>query len=471
MIFATEIVAMTLEICASYLLSPFFGTSNSVWTGIIGVILLSNSIGNYIGGKIAVKHGTKYIRMIFAISALLIFVILKINGYISSLFALMSNNTLGALLDCFVLLLPVEICLGTIPPQVMKNESDVSSDNIGLVYMMSTVGGLVGTFAGGYLMIPITGCNITVFTCGIVILLLAIGKIENSTHVASLIGAIVLSVISLVGLFQNPNSIYDESPTKVYDTQYNRVVVVNGTENGYPVKYMAMAQGFQSATYLDEDKRNDIVFEYLKDFDYIIKQFKGQDVDILMIGGAAYQFPKYFLAHYGENATINVVEIDEQVTQIAKDEFFLQDAIDKFGNERITLTNEDAKTYIARENKQYDIVFNDAFSGRTPIRTLTTLEAIQQIKSILKEDGLYVINAIGTFDHERSEFIKAEMNTLAQEFNYVYLQRCKDLEEDELTNFMIVASDMPLEYDNDYIDYSNGIILTDDYCPVDRLCE
>ena len=48
-LFVINAIYMILELIASRLLSPYFGSSNLVWTSIIGIILLSNSIGDYIG--------------------------------------------------------------------------------------------------------------------------------------------------------------------------------------------------------------------------------------------------------------------------------------------------------------------------------------------------------------------------------------------------------------------------------------
>ena len=50
-IFTIDAICMILELIASRLLSPYFGNSNIVWTSVIGIILLSSSIGNYLGRK------------------------------------------------------------------------------------------------------------------------------------------------------------------------------------------------------------------------------------------------------------------------------------------------------------------------------------------------------------------------------------------------------------------------------------
>ena len=54
-LFVIEAICMVMELCASRVLSPFFGDSNIIWTSIIGIILLSSSIGNTIGGRLADK--------------------------------------------------------------------------------------------------------------------------------------------------------------------------------------------------------------------------------------------------------------------------------------------------------------------------------------------------------------------------------------------------------------------------------
>lgn len=50
-IFIIDAICMIMELIASRLLSPYFGNSNVVWTSVIGIILLSSSVGNYFGRK------------------------------------------------------------------------------------------------------------------------------------------------------------------------------------------------------------------------------------------------------------------------------------------------------------------------------------------------------------------------------------------------------------------------------------
>ena len=55
-VFLCGAIGMMLELIAARILSPYVGSSNLIWTTIIGVMLTSMSIGYWIGGKLADKN-------------------------------------------------------------------------------------------------------------------------------------------------------------------------------------------------------------------------------------------------------------------------------------------------------------------------------------------------------------------------------------------------------------------------------
>ena len=96
---------------------------------------------------------------------------------------------------------------------------------------------------------------------------------------------------------------------------------------GEPVRVMQMGGVYQSATYLDPQKVNEPVFTYYKAFDNLFAApaaFCRQTPNILLLGGGAFSYPKHLL-HTHASATIEVVEIDRHVVDMARDYFYLSD--------------------------------------------------------------------------------------------------------------------------------------------------
>jgi spermidine synthase len=114
---------------------------------------------------------------------------------------------------------------------------------------------------------------------------------------------------------------------------------------------------------------------------------------------------------------------------------------------------------------------------------LTTLEAVQQISRVLKDDGVIIFNLGGAISGKGSGFLKAEFATYKAVFPRVYLFKVNsDYSDENFQNLIIVAikdkNPAPLSSDNPKINslfsqlYEQNIeldkkILTDDLAPVE----
>src|SRR5687767_15281343 len=58
-VFMSSLCTLTLEIVAGRILAPFIGVSLFTWTSIIGVVLAGISLGNYLGGVLADRLGSR----------------------------------------------------------------------------------------------------------------------------------------------------------------------------------------------------------------------------------------------------------------------------------------------------------------------------------------------------------------------------------------------------------------------------
>lgn len=481
-LFVIEAICMVMELCASRVLSPFFGDSNIIWTSIIGIILLSSSIGNTIGGRLADKDDVqKDLCKISLWAAVLILYIPVLSEIILGLLAsVISNIKIGAIIGTVLLFLPSSIAFGMIPPIITKiklKDLETAGKTSGTIHAVSTLGSITGTFLGGFFLVPNFGCDniMLCLTCVTALMVILVGG-KNRLKYVGLIFAIAIACIYVLTKFNlsNAEAILEgeEEYIASYDTQYSKVEVVNRRVEGENIRYMLIGNGCESATYVDEDKKYELVVPYTKYYDLMYKA--NIDIkDALMIGGGGYSYPKYCVSHHPETA-MDVVEIDEQITELAKEYFYLDDTLRDF-NDRLNIINEDGKVFINTTDRKYDAVLNDAFTGTTPAESLTTLETVERIHDILNPGGVYLSNIIGSRSGAYSKFLAAEVNTISQVFDYVYIVPCGDMNNEEITvttstNNMVIASDTPLDIPAAVnMDYEDSIILTDDYCPVDTL--
>ncbi|MBR3883124.1 MAG: fused MFS/spermidine synthase [Clostridia bacterium] len=485
-LFVVNAAYMILELVASRVLAPFFGTSNLVWTSVIGIILLSSSIGNYIGGIIADKKNvSSKFKAILLFSFLTIIVIpfvqVKILTAISTIF---SDIKVGAILATVLLFFIPSLLVGVLSPIILKlklDSIDSAGKTSGKISAISTIGGIVGTFFGGFYLIPNFGSIHILFVLALSFIYLiplvdfkltfkSAGAIVLTTVVCLIIMNYNMDMNEITGV-QVKNDIIDSGSVS-YDTQYGRVLIYNAMRGEDEVRVLNIDSGFESATFINKEKRNELVFEYTKYYDLMFKA--NIDIkDTLMIGGAGYNYPKYFISHY-QDKTMDVVEIDGEITEIAKEYFYLNDLIREYKieeNKRLGLITDDGRVYLNQNTKKYDAILNDAFAGNSPAKTLTTKEAAEKIKASLNTNGVYLTNIISALEGEESKFIKAEVNTLKQVFKNVYIVPCYDVDPNEPQNTMVIASDDDIVLDKTY-KYEieeNEIILTDDYCPVDTL--
>ncbi|MBQ9955013.1 MAG: fused MFS/spermidine synthase [Eggerthellaceae bacterium] len=218
------------------------------------------------------------------------------------------------------------------------------------------------------------------------------------------------------------------------------------TDEGVPVRVLYVAGGFQSATFLGE-RRFDPVFEYYRAIDCVFDA-RPSARRLLMIGGGAFSYPKHLLMSEEERlegASIDVVEIDPAIVDIARAHFFLDEVERAHGPEgsgRLSVVVGDgAEVLRCAQAGRYDVIVNDSFSGTDPTDGLLSAELLDAARSVLTPGGLYVVNAVAETLEEAEPFACS----LRRAFARVYLLPCPDEEFDGSSNNLLLASDEPIE--------------------------
>ena len=483
----TDAGIMILELVASRLMSPYFGNSNFVWTAIIGIILLAGSLGNLLGGKIA--SASKNARLSAGVLLLCAIIYVALIPVISvPVLESIQDGDMGtqfsSVLGSIILFLVPSTLLGIMPPILMKERIGSSKDKgkeSGRITAVIAIGSLIGTFLGGFFLIPALGTQM-IFVLVAVILLIATLcfrplkdvelKAQKSAFVVMTAIAVAIIIYSFSVVCLDKNSL-DNGGSISIDTEYGRIIIENGEYDGDKVRYYKQSGAYSSATYLDEDKKYDLVYPYLKKYDLMFDFIEAKDV--AMIGGAAYQYPKYYISHFPDK-TMDVIEIDPESTKIAKEYFYLEDLISDYNLEetnRLGLYNEDGRVFLDNTDKKYDAVLNDAFSGEVPVGTLATTEAAQIIKDSLNDGGVYISNVLGAIKGEKGKFMRAEIKTLQKVFKHVYVVNAREnVKDDSYSNRMVIATDNDDFRPENVVKVEikdSDIVLTDDYCPIDSL--
>jgi spermidine synthase len=437
-VFVCGALVMIYEIIGSRLLAPYIGTSTYVWTSLIGVILAALSLGYWLGGRWADRRPDIKILafVIFLAGGMTALTILLGDLCLAVISRINLGLEIKSLAAALLLFAPASILLGFVTPYAVKLKMKTLADSgktVGRLYALSTVGSILGTFLAGFVLIPFLGSTKTLYLIGASLIALSVllapfaVKRLNITILVIFIFGIGVSEIKSYFLFKS----FDFHDI---DTEYNRVQIFSTTDtkSGRKIRALAIDPYFiQSKMYLESDE---LASEYARYY-HLIRHFKPDFRETLLIGGAGYSFPKDFLRKYAE-ARIDVVEIDPQMTKIAKKFFRLEE------NPRLNIFHADGRVFLNQsESNKYDAVLMDAFGSLFSVPfQLTTLEAVRQIDRVLKDDGVVIFNIGGAIEGASSGFLQSELNTYRQIFPRVYLFKVyPETPNDQQQNLIIVA--------------------------------
>lgn len=438
-VFICGALVMVYEITGSRLVSPFLGASTYVWTSLIGVILGALSLGYWLGGKWADKRPDIKILAgaIFLAGGLVSLTILLKDIILSFVASIPTGLEIRSLVAALALFAPASVLLGFVTPYAVKLKMLSLADTgktVGRLYALSTVGSILGTFLAGFFLIPFVGSTRTLYLVGA--LLIGLSLLLAPFAISRLnIGIIIMFVLGMAASEYSVYSLRVQSGVYEIDTEYSKVQVFRSTDpkTGKPIRALATDPYFiQSAMFTDSDE---MVFDYGRYY-HLIRHFKPDFKDTLMVGGAGYTFPKEYLRKY-PGVRMDVVEIDPQMTEIARQFFKLKN------DPRLNIIHEDGRVRLNRaETAKYDAVLMDAFGSLFSVPyQLTTLEAVQNISRVMKDDGVVIFNLGSSITGPGSAFLQAEFKTYQTVFPNVYLFKVNSgYTDDQLQNLIIVAT-------------------------------
>ena len=474
---------MAVELGASRLLAPYFSSSQIVWTIIIGTIMIAMARGNIWGGRSADKNPNPdrlYVRIIIA--AVWIAAIPVLGKYIiiaisAALVFTVSNNFLicAAFLACMVVFVFPLFLLGTVTPSLVKytvDSLDDSGKTVGSLGAFNTIGSIIGTFMPTFVTIPYVGTSITFFIfAGILLILALIYFISTGVEKKKCgVGIILFFLCCILGssnsfafwendLLYEGESIYNYLQVKDTDDS-----VILSTNVLFGVQSIMKKDGGATGMYYDYAMAAPVM--------------SGRtDGDILILGMGTGTYAKQCRHYYG-NTSIEGVEIDKKITDLATKYFELP--------ESVPVTTYDGRAYLEAVSDSYDVIMVDAYQDITIPFQMSSVEFFTLVKEHLNDNGVMVVNMNMHSDAEGNinEYLADTISTV---FNYVYTVDVPGTTNREL--FAAQNPDVMAEFEKGraviedpelqimLANVSNGItayekgnyILTDDKAPVELL--
>jgi predicted membrane-bound spermidine synthase len=299
----------------------------------------------------------------------------------------------------------------------------------------------VGTFAAGFFLVPFVGSVRTLYLISAVLFAIAVVLFPlrlSTTNIAAVMVFVVGISVSEVTRYY----LYEQNELIDIDTEYSRVQVFRMTDpiTSKPIRAFATDPYFaQSAVFYDSDE---LVFPYARFYD-LVKHFNPDFQRTLMLGGGGFTYPRKFVNAY-PRATIDVVEIDPHIDEIARKYFRLSD------DSRLKIFHEDGRVFLNRTPpEKYDAIFIDAFASLFSVPyQLTTREAVERMHNALGDHGVIIANIGSSIDGEASHFLQSELATYRSVFPQVFIFKVKPERQDtDLQNIMLVALKNKVPFD------------------------
>ncbi len=482
--FGSGLTIMAVEISASRLIAPYFGTSTFIWVNIIGVIMVALALGYYLGGKLADKKpDLKLLLRLVLIACIFLLITPFVASFLASLVAkalLVINSAsvvifFGSLiLVCALLFVPV-LLLGIVSPFIIKLLSladDRIGQDAGLVFSVSTLGSILGTFLPVLVFIPLVGTRktIIIFTC-ILIFITLIGLFNKKWSLVSLV-ILLLVFIQLPPYKQAAGAIFEAE--SVY--QYFQVT----DEDNF--RYLKINEGLGVFSVINNDPNNvltDSYFDYYNLLPYLDGNHKKQDILVIGLAGGTIstQLNHFFSQDY--DLKIDGVEIDQKLIATARKYFNLD-------NKSLTVHNLDGRIFLNYTDQKYDAIVIDAYANQLYIPFhLASEEFFKSVREHLTSKGLVAMNVNATAIN--SPLLKTITNTMNKAFVHVYILPLQDW------NYLVLAADQPLDFaalneiqirqelqllaENARVNYQEVFfdpdfqVLTDDKAPIEHLTD
>ncbi len=470
-VFLSGAVLLGLEIAASRVLAPTFGSSLYVWGSLIGIVLTGLAVGYWAGGVIADRLPTPYLLVgtLTVGAALVALVPVMDERVLEWIVTWDPGPRLDPLLAAAILFGPASVVLASASPIAVRlaaRSLERLGRTAGRLFSVSTAGSIAGTFATAFWLVPELGTD-QVLAVGATTLLVAALAIAVTVRLravsvllaAAIAGALALTLAlsperggQLSGVAaRNWSPLYriqrDRTPgpldpaaidslgsftvREARETRYHRLVVADDDDS----RFLRFDSSFQSGMWLSDPYRTRFLYTDYLDLGLAYNPGARRVLFVGLGGGSA---PKRMWRDFPA-LRLQVVELDPDVVTAARRWF----AVPR--DPRLGIDVSDGRRWLKAHGERWDVIALDAFYADSIPFHLATREFLQLVRTRLAPDGVVVVNIIGAVTGDESKLLRSITKTYRSAFPTVVLHPVYDGPNDRdptaKRNVILVATD------------------------------
>ena len=455
-IFVTGGAILALELLASRILTPYFGVSLYIWSGILSITLVSLAAGYWQGGRLAAgkrNHAPAPEKLAYlfarmpAVAAIAIVAACLVYPYLFHRLA-QFDLVAGAFIACGVLLivpLYVTSAMNPLLVAILLRQSagrgDLADAGAGHVFFISTIGSVAGVIVTAFGLIP----NLSNFAAVLVVaavlaampLIVLFGSSIKLAQRKSLTITTAVALAAALALLAGARAYTDRlwpasyngaawNVEAIYRSSFGTVKVLkSGPRDNEPFTRMYFQDGLVQ-NIVGAGNRSLSMYTYA--LEALSFAYRPDLRTALVLGIGAGMVPMRLA---GRGVAVTTVDIDSASLRAATEIF-------GFDPGKVRAHQADARTFLHACSGGYDVVMVDLFHGDGVPDYLVTREFFRDLKRCLGANGIAVFNTFADLDHPRA--YAHFLTTLKSELPFITLYRPDYGLAQHINSFVVASS-------------------------------
>lgn len=427
---------MMIEMVAGRLMTLYFGASLFVWANVIGLVMISLSIGYYFGGKLADSRPERKILMFIVLGSGVLVSFLPIISKLTLPFFVGSSSIVSPFFEslifssfffiAFLFSFPVAL-LGIVSPFVIRlqnKEVETTGYTSGSIYAFSTVGSIFGTFFASFATIPFLGIKETILISSFLLILISLIGLGKELKKPFLLLLLLPILISFISIKTREDLVYEK------ESFHGLVQVIKDDKLGY---VLDINRSGRWSVYHPDKVLTGMYFDYFTPLYFLLDE--KENLDVLIIGHAGGVISRQY-SHFFEDRNIKIdgVELDPEVTKAAYKFFNLEE------QKGLNVINADGRIYLQRTPKKYDLILIDVYIGALYIPfQLSTKEFFDLTQSRLKNKGILAMMVLAE-NPQKEKVFQCLSQTIKSVYPYTYFFPNRSRRE-----YLVIGSEFSLE--------------------------